>query len=146
MVHLGRNEKVYELCREKEKHRRVEARGIREARQDQIAVRGIWPYFKLGGDSGKEVFCRFRRHKGYRFDSWIGTHSSILAQRITWTEETGGLQFIVSQREHTAHKYDEKSLEGSGPGELELIQNLIGLFYLLHGIETRGIKGRSSVQ
>ena len=103
-------------------------------------------YFKLGGDSGKEVFCRFRRHKGYRFDSWIGTHSSILAQRITWTEETGGLQFIVSQREHTAHKSDEKSLEGSGPGELELIQNLIGLFYLLHGIETRGIKGRSSVQ
>ena len=98
MVHLGRNEKVYELWREKEKHRRVEARGIREARQDQIAVRGIWPCFKLGGDSGKEVFYQIRRHKGYKFNSWMGTHSSILAQRIPWTEETGGLRFIASQR------------------------------------------------
>ena len=28
----------------------------------------------------------------------VVTHSSILAQRILWTEEPGGLQSIVSQR------------------------------------------------
>jgi len=28
----------------------------------------------------------------------MATHSSILAWRIPWTEEPGGLQFIVSQR------------------------------------------------
>ena len=28
----------------------------------------------------------------------IATHSSILAWRIPWTEESGGLQSIVSQR------------------------------------------------
>jgi len=28
----------------------------------------------------------------------IATHSSILAWRIPWTEEPGGLQFIGSQR------------------------------------------------
>ena len=42
----------------------------------------------------------------------MATHSSILALRIPWTKETGGLQFIGSQKnhsdtiqvtEHTAH-------------------------------------------
>ena len=42
----------------------------------------------------------------------LATHSSILALRIPWTKETGGLQFIGSQKnhsdtiqvtEHTAH-------------------------------------------
>ena len=28
----------------------------------------------------------------------MATYSSILARRIPWTEETGGLQFIGSQR------------------------------------------------
>ena len=28
----------------------------------------------------------------------MATHSCILAWRITWTEETGGLQFMGSQR------------------------------------------------
>ena len=28
----------------------------------------------------------------------MATHSSVLAQRILWTEEPGGLQFMVSQR------------------------------------------------
>ena len=29
----------------------------------------------------------------------MATHSSILAWRIPWTEETGGLQFMGSQRQ-----------------------------------------------
>ena len=40
-----------------------------------------------------------------RFPGWedplekgMATHSSILAWRITWTEEPGGLQFMGSQR------------------------------------------------
>ena len=54
-----------------------------------------------GGTSGKEPACQCRRIKRCRFDLWVGkipleegmvTHSSILAWRIAWTEETGGLQ------------------------------------------------------
>ena len=30
----------------------------------------------------------------------VATHSSILAWRIPWTEEPGGLQSVGSQREH----------------------------------------------
>ena len=55
----------------------------------------------LGGASGKEPVCQCRRHKRRRFTPWgqedpleegIVTHSSILAWRILWTEEPGGLQ------------------------------------------------------
>ena len=57
--------------------------------------------------SGKESFCQCRRHRRYGFDSWVRkipwrstwqTHSSILAWRIPWTEEPGGLQSSGSQR------------------------------------------------
>ena len=50
-----------------------------------------------GSASGKETACQCRRH---RFDPWarkippeegMATHSSILAWRIPWTEEPGGL-------------------------------------------------------
>ena len=53
-----------------------------------------------GGTSGKEPACQCRRIKRCRFDLWVGkilleegmaTHSSILAWRIPWTEEPGGL-------------------------------------------------------
>ena len=48
-----------------------------------------------------------RRHKRYRFHPWVGTiprrrvwqsTPSILAWRIPWTEEPGGLQSVWSQR------------------------------------------------
>ena len=48
----------------------------------------------------KEPTCQCRRHKRCRFDPWVGkiplekemaTHSSILAWKIPWTEEPGGL-------------------------------------------------------
>ena len=60
-----------------------------------------------GGASGKEPACQCRRHKRCGFDPWVGKiswrrawqpHSSILAWRIPWTEEPGGLQSIWSQR------------------------------------------------
>ena len=53
----------------------------------------------------KNPLCR--RPKRCRFDPWVGktpleegmaTHSSILARRIPWTEEPGGLQSMRSQR------------------------------------------------
>ena len=52
----------------------------------------------LGGLEGKESTCQYRRP---RFNPWVGKipwrgewqiHSSILAWRIPWTEEPGGLQ------------------------------------------------------
>ena len=58
-----------------------------------------------GGASGKELTCQRKRHKRCGFDSWedpleeeMSTRSSILAWRIPWTEEPGGLQFIGLQR------------------------------------------------
>ena len=60
-----------------------------------------------GGASGEEPACQWGRHKRYGFDSWTGkipwkrkmtTHSSILAWKSTWTEETGRLQSMGSQR------------------------------------------------
>ena len=51
--------------------------------------------------TGREPTCQCRRHKRHRFDSWedpveegIATHSSILAWKIPWTEEPGGLWSI----------------------------------------------------
>ena len=63
---------------------------------------GIFP----GGASGKEPACQCRRPKTCGFDPWIrnileeemATHSSILAWRVTWTGEPGGLQSIGLHR------------------------------------------------
>ena len=67
--------------------------------------------------SGTESACQWRRTKRGGFDPWVGkidplekemeTHSSILAWKIPWTEETGRLQSMGSQKfghdlEHTA--------------------------------------------
>ena len=66
-----------------------------------------------GGASGQEHACQCRRLKSCGFDPWVqkiprrrvrsmgqedpleegmATHSSVLAWRIPWTEEAGGLQ------------------------------------------------------
>jgi len=56
---------------------------------------------------GKEPACQCRRP---RFDPWvrktpleeeIATHSNILAQKIPWTEENGGLQSMGLQKSWT---------------------------------------------
>ena len=59
-----------------------------------------------GGDSGKEPACQFRRHTRCQFNPWVGKISwrrvwqyfSILAWRIPWTGEPGGLQCIGLRR------------------------------------------------
>ena len=60
-----------------------------------------------GGTSGKESICQCRRHKEAQvwslvwedpLEEGIATHSSILAWRIPWTEEPGGLQSKGLQR------------------------------------------------
>ena len=57
--------------------------------------------------SGKELTYQCNRPRRCRFDPWLGkipwrrkmaTHSSLLAWRISWTEEPRGLQSIGSQR------------------------------------------------
>ena len=50
----------------------------------------------------------------------MGTHSSILAWRITWTEEPGRLQSMVSQK--VGHDSDTHSLTSM------FIYNLISMF------------------
>ena len=58
------------------------------------------------GLSGKEVSCRYRKHKRQEFSPWVkkiplekemATHSSILAWKISWTEEPVRLQSMVFQ-------------------------------------------------
>ena len=49
-----------------------------------------------GGASAKEPACQCRRHK--RLEEGIVTHSSILAWRIPWREEPGGLQSTGVQK------------------------------------------------
>ena len=57
-----------------------------------------------GGASGKEPACQCRRHKGLTLgwedslENGMATHSSILAWRILWTEEPGGLQTTGLQK------------------------------------------------
>ena len=55
-----------------------------------------------GATGGKEPACQRRRCKGLGFNHWVrkimATHSSILAWRIPWTEEPGGLQSMGSHR------------------------------------------------
>ena len=60
-----------------------------------------------GGASSKELTCQCRRHKRPVFDPWVGKipwrrkwqpTPVILAWRIPWTEEPGGLQSTGSQR------------------------------------------------
>ena len=58
------------------------------------------------GRRGKEPACQCRRHKICELDPWVrkiplekemATHSSMLAWRIPWIEEPGGLQVAKSQ-------------------------------------------------
>ena len=58
------------------------------------------------GASGKEPACQCRRHEmrvqSLRWEDLLeegmATHPSILAWRISWTEEPGGLQSMELQR------------------------------------------------
>ena len=60
-----------------------------------------------GWNSGKESACQCRRFRRLGFDPWIrkipleqgmAIHSSILAWKIPWTEEPGGLPSMGSHR------------------------------------------------
>ena len=60
----------------------------------------------LGGTSGKEPTCQWRRHgdqvqslgQEYSLTEGMETHSSILARKIPWPEEPEGLQSLRSLR------------------------------------------------
>ena len=63
-----------------------------------------------GGSSGKELTCQCRRDRrglgsipGQEdsLEEGMATHSSILAWRIPWTEETGRLQSLGPQKSGT---------------------------------------------
>ena len=74
----------------------------------QVQEAHFWRSYSVPGDaSGKESACQCRRHRDLEVQSlgWedplekeMATHSSILAWRIPWTEEPGGLQSKGSQR------------------------------------------------
>ena len=53
-----------------------------------------------GSSDGKESACNAGSIPGFRRSpgGYMSTHGSILAWRISWREEPGGLQFTESQR------------------------------------------------
>ena len=63
------------------------------------------------GTRGKEPACQCRRHRRLRFNPWVGkipwrregmaACSSILAWRIPWTEEPGGLPSVGYSHEES---------------------------------------------
>ena len=89
---------------------RILARGVWQATVHEITrVRhDLATKPSPGGPGGKEPACQCRRCKTCGYDPWVGkipwsrkqqpTPVSILAWRIPWTEEPGGLRSIGSQR------------------------------------------------
>ena len=55
--------------------------------------------------NGKESACQCRRPRFHPLEEGMATHSSILAWKIPWTEEPGGLQSMGSQRDTTEHAH-----------------------------------------
>ena len=64
--------------------------------------------------SGKESVCQCRRYRRRSFNPWVGkipwsrkwhSHSSILAWKIPWTEDPGGLQSMKRVRHDWAAEY-----------------------------------------
>ena len=56
-----------------------------------------WWRIRLPGQETQETWVRPLGQKD-PLEEEMATHSSILARRITWTEEPGGLQSMGSQR------------------------------------------------
>ena len=74
----------------------------------------IWDYFKerRGFPGSSESFCNEVGKIPWR-RKWQRTHSNILAWRIPWTEEPGGLQCMGSQRvRQDGASREERALEG----------------------------------
>ena len=66
----------------------------------------LWGNTFPDGSDGKESTCNAEElhsipKSGISLEEGMTTHSSILAWRIPWIEEPGGLQFRGSQRSHT---------------------------------------------
>ena len=92
-----------------------------------LVLSGYWhsdpwlPYNKghcfPGSTSGKEPPCQWRRHETQIWSlGWehflkkeMATHSSILAWRIPWTEESGGLQRVGHDWSDIAWPYSEEA-------------------------------------
>ena len=73
---------------------------MNDCRKEEISTSPPEAGGSLGGTSGKDPVCQCRRQKtqvrslGWEDPLEVGmaTHSSVLAWRIPWTEEPGGLQ------------------------------------------------------
>ena len=91
----------------------------------------------LGVSGGKEPICRCRRLTlggEDPLEEGMATHSSILAWRIPWTEEPGGLQSIGVQRvrqnwSNFGHIYEIQPIVGR-------FQQIMGADHSSHVVET----------
>ena len=71
----------------------------RSVRQEDIKFKNIYGMRQAGGSDGKESTCCMRDLSWEDpLEEGMATHSNILAWRIPWTEESGGLQSMGLQR------------------------------------------------
>ena len=67
--------------------------------QEDIKFKNIYGMRQAGGSDGKESTCCMRDLSWEDpLEEGMATHSNILAWRIPWTEESGGLQPMGLQR------------------------------------------------
>ena len=72
----------------------------------------------------------------------MATHSSILAWKIPWTEEPGGLQFMGSQR--VRHDWMTEHTQSNRPGVLIRKENEDADTYLYRGhVPVQGTRART---
>ena len=92
-----------------------------------------------GDTNGKLPACQCRRWKRRGFNPWVedpleegtATHSNILAWRIPWTEEPGGLRSVGLQRV----RHDSSDLTCTHTPTLDhLIQNLFSLSLVIFSL------------
>ena len=92
-----------------------------------------------GGSDGKKSACKtgdpgLMLRSGISLEKGMATHSSILAWRILWTEEPGGLPFIGLQESDTTEQLslslsqfpEESPNVGWWPGESQGWGSLVG--------------------
>ena len=83
----------------------LKSMGLQRVRQDLATKQQQWYLWRTRRPSRERIHLQCSRHRRCRFNPWarkipwriLATHSSILAWRIPWTEEPGGLVHGVTK-------------------------------------------------
>ena len=134
-LHIAEKRKEAKRKGEKGRYTHLKAEFQRIARRDKKAFlsdqcKEIEENNRMGGAS---FIAQSVKNLPAKQESWLGflsqedplekemaTHSSILAWRITWTEEPGGLQSMGSQESDTTEQLERERERENTMGRLEI--------------------------